>query len=217
MKKLISTILLILVLTVSVAVAAACGGTEDGEKSGFKTYTMEAEYTDLTGVYGGGHSAEATGVDMIYGDGTDAQKEMGWSSGYFVAFTHKEGVKLTFRFESSAAVSNATIELRVGSEMGELTFTPQSFEISLNGETIDYGNMTVANSPVLGEMKFYDKTISNSAALKKGENILTLTVLANELAGGTTAGPIIDCVKITTSATLKWNDKTDNPANRGSI
>lgn len=230
MKKFIAVALATLSAIAAAATLAACdstpadtgnsGNNGGGNPSGggkITTYTMEAEYTNLDGVYGGGHSSEASGVNMIYGDGSQAQKDMGWSNGYFVAFTHKEGVQLKFVFDSPEAVSNAVIVLRLGSEMGNLTFTPSAFEVSLNGTDIDYGSISLENSPVLSEMKFYDKTVTSSASLVKGENTLTLTVLANDLAGGTTAGPIIDCVKITTSAQLTWTDLTDNPGNRGAI
>lgn len=214
MKKIILTVCLLCMIMCACAFAA-CGG--NGSGGGVETYVFEAEYTDLTDVQGGGHSNEASGVGMIYGNGTEEDLAREWSSGYFVAFTHKEGVKITFEFESSEAVNGAVIVLRVGSEMGKLTFNSSSFEVKLNGTAIDYGNMTVENSPVLDDMKFYDKTLTANASLLKGKNELTLTVLANELSGGTTAGPIIDCVKVSTKAKLSWTPLTDNPSKRGEI
>ena len=178
------------------------------------SFIMEAEYVDFTGLVGGGHSNEQYEEMMIYGNGSDEEIAMGWSNGYFVSATHKEGICLTFVFTSDREVSNATIVLRLGSEMGNLTFSPDEFEIKLNGEVIDYNPMYINNTPVLEEMKFVDKTITNTATLVEGENTLTLTVLANTLSGGTTAGPIIDCVKITSSANLDWNPLLDNPDKR---
>ncbi|MDD2575791.1 MAG: hypothetical protein PHD47_04930 [Acholeplasmataceae bacterium] len=216
--KILYTISALIITTSMVACGPSTNGNDDPDKGEIQTYIMEAEYVDLSDVKGGGHSNEASGVDVIYGDGTEAEKEAGWSNGYFVAFTHKEGVQLTFVFNASEAATGATIVLRLGSEMGELTFSPSSFSVNLNGEEIDYGNVTIAsNSPSLGEMVFYDKTITTTATLVEGENILTLTVLANELAGGTTAGPIIDCVKITTNVELEWTELIDNPDRRGEI
>mgnify|MGYP000862247864 FL=1 len=222
MKNFITKVLYIisaLIITTSLVACGPSNNNDDDSKQGkIQTYVMEAEYVDLSDVKGGGHSNEASGVDVIYGDGTETQKEAGWSNGYFIAFTHKEGVQLKFVFTASKATTGATIVLRLGSEMGELTFNSSSFSVNLNGQEIEYGNMTIAsNSPSLSEMVFYDKTIATTAALKEGENVLTLTVLANELAGGTTAGPIIDCVKITTNVELEWVELTDNPDRRGEI
>lgn len=189
-------------------------GGEENNDNLHGSFIMEAEYVDFTGLVGGGHSNEQYEEMMIYGNGSDEEIEMGWSNGYFVSATHKADICLTFVFNSDAEVNNATIVLRLGSEMGDLTFAPDNFEIMLNGEEIDYNPMYITNTPVLEEMKFVDKTITNRATIKEGENVLTLRVLANTLSGGTTAGPIIDCVKITSTANLTWNPLLDNPDKR---
>ena len=178
------------------------------------SFVMEAEYVDFTGLVGGGHSNEQYEEMMIYGNGSQEEIDLGWSNGYFVSATHKADICLTFNFTSDKEVSNAMIVLRLGSEMGDLTFAPDNFEIKLNGEAIDYNPMYITNSPVLEEMKFVDKTITTKATIKAGENTITLKVLPNTLSGGTTAGPIIDCIKITSGATLNWNPLTDNPDKR---
>ncbi len=218
--------LLLAVMIASTLAFTSCdviNGLFGGEKTGTggsqkpdgpSSFVMEAEYVDFTGLVGGGHSNEQYEEMMIYGNGSDAEKELGWSNGYFVSATHKEGICLTFVFTSDKAVENATIVLRLGSEMGNLNFTPDDFEVSLNGEAIDYEPMYLTSSARLEDMKFVDKTVTNEASIKAGENVLTLTVLANTLAGGTTAGPIIDCVKITSGAKLEWNPLIDNPAKR---
>lgn len=180
-------------------------------------FVMEAEYVDFTGLVGGGHSNEQYEEMMIYGNGSQAEKDKGWSNGYFVSATHQADICITFNFTSDVAVSDATLVLRLGSEMGNLTFTPDNFEVKLNGVALDYNDMYLTNSPTLEEMKFVDKTVTNRAAIKAGANTLTLTVLPNTLAGGTTAGPMIDCVKITSSANLTWNPLTDNPAKREEV
>lgn len=216
MKKTLLTIISILCLTLITFTFVACG-SGNGGKGEYKTNIMEAEFTDLTGVYGGGHSSEASGVDMIFGDGTQAQKDAGWSSGYFIGFTHRAGVVITFKFNAEDAATGVTLMLRLGSELGNLTFDPLSFGVELNGTSLNYTPITVSNTPVLAEMKFFDKTVATNATLKKGENVIKLIVLENELAGGTTAGPIIDCIKVTTNVALNWTEKTENPSQRGSI
>ena len=180
-------------------------------------FVMEAEYVDFTGLVGGGHSNEQYEEMMIYGNGSQAEKDKGWSNGYFVSATHQADICITFNFTSDKEVTDATLVLRLGSEMGNLTFAPDNFEVKLNGEAIDYNPMYLTNSPTLEEMKFVDKTVSNNVTIKAGANTLTLKVLANTLSGGTTAGPIIDCVKITSSANLTWNPLKDNPAKREEV
>lgn len=224
--KRLTSVVLLAVMIASAFAFTSCdviNGIIGGEKpsnggsqkpDGPSSFVMEAEYVDFTGLVGGGHSNEQYEEMMIYGNGSDAEKELGWSNGYFVSATHKEGICLTFNFTSDKAVENATIVLRLGSEMGNLNFTPDDFEVCLNGEAIDYEPMYLTNSARLEDMKFVDKTVTNEASIKAGENVLTLTVLANTLSGGTTAGPIIDCVKITSGAKLEWNPLTDNPEKR---
>ena len=51
--------------------------------------------------------------------------------------------------------------------------------------------------------------------LKAGKNTVTLKILANDFRNGQTGGPTIDCMKVTTTATLTWDPKTDNPSRKG--
>lgn len=201
-----------------VAALAACGdGTGDGGSgSGSKSYVIEAEYINLDGVSGAGVSSDQSGVEMIYGDGTQAQKDIGWSNGYFVGYTYASNLTLEFAFNVDKAAT-ATIVLRLGSEIGDISLDPSIFSVKLNGTEITYSNMYIENSEI-GSMKFQDKTVTTAANLKEGENKLTLTVLTNTLINGTkTGGPCVDCVKVQTSAKLTWTDKSDNPSRRGEI
>ncbi|HIW03834.1 MAG TPA: hypothetical protein H9692_03835 [Firmicutes bacterium] len=213
--KRIATVLLAGVLAVAaVAAFTACGDSTG--TSGSDTYVMEAEYIDLDDVSGAGISSDQSGVDMIYGDGTEAQKELGWSNGYFVGYTYSSGLELNFVFDSDKDAT-ATVILRLGSELGDINLDPTNFSVILNGTEITYSSMYVENSSI-DSMKFTDKTVTSSASVKKGENTLTLKVLSNTLMNGTkTGGPCVDCVKLQTSAKLTWTDKTDNPDRRGSI
>ena len=213
--KRIATVLLAGVLAVAaVAAFTACGDSTG--TSGSDTYVMEAEYIDLDDVSGAGISSDQSGVDMIYGDGTEAQKELGWSNGYFVGYTYSSNLELNFVF-SSDKDATATVILRLGSELGDIMLTPDNFEVSLNGTPINYAAMTIQNSESMAKMKFEDKTLTSNASLLQGENTISVRVLDNDLRGSTTGGPTIDCVKIRTDAILRYTENTDNPANRGSI
>ena len=187
-----------------------------GGGGGTKTFIMEAEYIDLDGLFGSGISSDQHGVEMIYGDGTEAQKNLGWSEGYYVGFTYASNLKFDFVFQSDRAAT-ATIVVRLGSELGELNLDPTTFEVALNGTPISYQSLSVGNSE-MASMKFYDKTVTTNAELKEGENLISLTILPNTFCNGAkTGGPCIDCVKLTSKADLSWNPKTDNPSLRGQI
>lgn len=216
MKKIIAFVCAAISMVLIVTAFAACGGEGDTRPGGMNTYVMEAEYINLDGIQGAGLSNQAKGVNMIYGNGTAAEKELGWSNGYYVGFTYAAGITLNFTFTADNAES-ATIILRLGSEIGDLMLTPSDVAVKLNGEDINYASMQVATSPSMAEMSFTDKTVTSSALLQKGENTLSIMILENTLHGGQPGGPMVDCVKITTKAGLTWTDKTDNPDRRGSI
>ncbi len=205
-----------LALTAAVSLAACGGGGNNAGGGGRDTYTMEAEYVDIADVKGSGLSSDQSGYNLIYGDGTQEQKDLGWSSGYYVGYTYTAEFRLDFVFTADKAAS-ATIIMRLGSELGELLLTPDNFEVSLNGTPINYASMTVENSESMAAMKFADKTLTNSASLVQGENTISIRILENDLRSGSTGGPTIDCIKIQTDAVLDYKENTDNPAQRGGI
>ena len=184
--------------------------------AGVENYVMEAEYIDWTDVKGAGLSSEQSGVDMIYGDCTDAQKELGWSSGYYVGYTYSIQTKLDFVFTAETA-ETASFVLRLGSELGDLNITPDDMEVALNGEAISYGSIYVANSESMAQMKFYDKTCGTNLNLKQGENTLSISIKENTLRGNGTGGPCIDCITVQTKSKLTYEEHTDNPSKRGQI
>ncbi len=196
-------------LLITSATLVACA-----KKSTSKTYVMEAEYIDLDDVQGSGISSDQGGVQMIYGNGTQEEKNAGWSNGYFVGFTYAPNLKLDFVFNSSKRATS-TIVLRLGSELGDLNLDPSIFEVQLNEDVIPYSSLTVNNSADYANMKFYDKTLSTNVRLAQGQNVLSLIILPNSLKpGGTSGGPTVDCVKITTKAKLTWEEKKDNITRR---
>ncbi len=213
------------ILTLSLAAAALCGammisacGEGDttgtgGSTGGSDIFVMEAEYIDLSNVHGAGISSDQQGVQMIYGKGTDAEKQRGWSSGYYLGYTYSASIKLNFVFESDRDATG-TVILRLGSELGSsISLDPSIFSVSINGEEVGYNAMYIESS-LMEEMRFYDKTVTTNATIKKGSNTITLSVLPNDLKMGQTGGPMVDCVKVQTDAVLSWTAKTDNIAAR---
>lgn len=216
-KRIIALIALVTVFAVSLTgcdmINGLLGGSTGGG-SGAKTYTLEAEYIDLTNVKGAGESSSQAGVQMIYGTG-EADKAKGWSEGYFVGYTYVANLKLDFNFKSDAD-AKATVIVRLGSELGNLMLTPDIFEVQLNGTTVPYASLSLNGGTTLEDIKFYDLVVNTNAQLKAGDNTISLIVRDNKLvANERVGGPCVDCIKITTSANVTWSPKTDNPANRG--
>lgn len=201
----------------SIFVFTACDKHEgnDTPPTGAQVYVMEAEYLDLDGITGGGISSSMEGPDLIFGNGTQEEKDKGWSNGYYVGFTYTIGFRLDFVFNSDAAAS-AIISVRLGSELGEILLTPDAFSVKLNDVEIHYNPKIIPGSD-MQNMEFVDMTVSTSAQLVEGENIISLIVNANTFNSGQVGGPMIDCIKVTTTAQLTWVEKTDNPDRRGAI
>ncbi len=184
------------------------------------TYVMEAEYIDLSDVSGAGLSDSKSGVAVIYGDGTQAQKDLGWSEGYYVSSSYSTDFQLTFVFTCDKAATG-TIVLRLGSEIGNINMSSNDFEVKLNGNAITYSNMYISGAGDLASVVFSDKTLTTEASFVEGENTITLHTLPNSLRGtggnGSLGGPMIDCIKITTDAKVTFTEHKDNPDQRGAI
>ena len=213
MKKLLSVLLCAVCALTLCFSAVACddSGDDSGNTSpgGYQTYVMEAEYIDLDGIRGSGVSNEMIGVNMIFGNGTAEEKANGWSNGYFVCGTDADKLQLKFVFDSEAATTGVSFTLRFGNERETFTFTPDTLSIQLNGEEIDYSPITVQGPCTLEEMTFKDYVIGNNLSLKKGENVITLTVHAESGAAYAT-GPRVDCIKLKSKSKLTFHAKTGN-------
>ncbi|MBO5328205.1 MAG: hypothetical protein J6B04_03435, partial [Clostridia bacterium] len=165
---------LVVVTAVTGLVFSGCGDKND-DNGGNKTYTLEAEYIDLSEVQGAGESSSQAGVQMIYGDGDQEDKDKGWSEGYFVGYTYVADLQLDFNFTSDKE-STATIILRLGSELGSLNLTNSIFEVKLNGKTVPYASLSVPGGTVLEEIQFHDLKLKDNAKINAGENTISLIV-----------------------------------------
>lgn len=188
---------------------------------GTKTYTFEAENTDLTGKVGPGFSGESLGADMIVADVSGADNQ-GASGGRFVSSLYKKGLGLEFYIASSDAVENATITVSVAYDSslekpGSLTFTSDEYQVIVNGTPMEFDDFTVVKG-----QKFSDKIVIEGVSLKEGANFIQLLTNNdrhpwNSPGEGTyqASAPVIDCIKITTSSVLMWDENYGLPANIG--
>ena len=181
-----------------------------------QTYVMEAEETNLEGPpqkVGSGASGSAYGRQMI----TRPRRDNA-SGGAAVGWLHGFGLGIDFVFESSAAVSNATVyvivtdetsvveEYRPGStDTGSIT----KLDITVNGVLYTNWEPIIAEgadfwSDEDGILKFYAIEIPN-VSIKLGSNEIGVYVGSNSNpAVGKPRGPDIDCIKISTAANLTW-------------
>lgn len=210
MKKFIKIGLLTALSSLFCFAFAACG-----EEGGSETYTFEAEYAMLP-TTGAGWSGGMGGVSP------DADGDFNASNEYFVVGMYAKGSTLTFEINSDKAVDDAKIVARFSTEdpasllnSGEsnpksFTITKDTFQIKVNGTALDYSDISFNN--VKATNKFKDYTVGTNVSLKEGKNVIELVTNNNKSLGGTTeaTAPIVDNIKITTSATLSWTPLLSN-------
>ena len=188
-------------------------GDNGGSSAGKNTLIMEAEYINIDNVAGAGISNNNSGLSMIYGNGSDAEKEM-WSGGYYVGYTHNDQCVMEFKFTASKATT-ANISIDLGCELQDMVFDSESFAVEVNGVAQMYGNWDIQCSE-MDKATFKTCRLAAPVQLVEGENTITLKVLSNDIGGeGVTRGPLVDFVKVVaTDAELSWEPCDDNPYRR---
>jgi len=167
-------------------------------KTGTDVYTFEAEQTDLTGKTGPGFSGSASEGDMVV-DSTSA------SGGKAVSYMYKNGLALNFCIASDTAVSDATIVLSLAAEMDSINFTSEEFQILVNDTALPYSDVSLPN-----DSTFRDAITLTGVSLKEGANTIVLKVNNSKRPMGDAStyaatAPMIDCIRIETSAVLIWD------------
>lgn len=190
------------------------------EVAGSKNYKFEAELTDISGLKGSGYSNEAEGKSMVQRDVSGKSQA---SNGFWMGFLYIKGCALTFEFESKTKVTDATLKLRLSAEfVNELLLKSSQFTVRLNGVGIDYNDIRITDiDPSISAAKraFQDFTVGENLTLEAGRNTIVLTVDNNTPLTGTNGvpaggkiqatAPLVDCIKITTAATLSWTPYTE--------
>lgn len=174
------------------------------------TFIMEAEYINMENMSGGGYSGSASGTAMI---GKDEDNNLSASNGHYVTYTHSDDLEFIFNFKSTIK-TDGELNLRLSSDLGDVTFTPESFSIILNDIEVDYSVINILYSGLgSGQVsEFSDFLITKKLPLIEGDNVLKLIVKENDLfpVRGGTMGPVVDCVKITSNSILSWTPLTSN-------
>lgn len=173
-------------------------------KTGSSTYVFEAEETNLTGKTGPGFSGSAQEGGMIIPN-TSA------SNGKAVSYMYKNGNSLEFYIASDENVSDAKVILSLAAEMDNINFNSTEFQVIANGNALSYSDVSLPNNET-----FSDAITLNSVNLTKGANLIQLKVNNSKRPLGTgstysATAPMIDCLKITTSAVLTWDQNYKLP------
>ena len=184
MKKLLA---LLLALALMLPVFAAMA--EDNE------YQFEAEYTELEGLEGLGVSGSPTGIGLV---SESAKAE----NGYYVGNLGTAS-PITFVINSDSDAV-ATLKLRVGSNiLGSCAWNPTTLKIIINGEELQYEEFTTDNGDdPMDQNNFKVKKIGE-IKLVAGENTIVIVAGDNNYRSNLPSAPSIDCIKLTTSATLE--------------
>lgn len=200
----------------SAATMAACGGnggTDDGTlpvPEGSTEYVFEAEYVDCSkignvdGWSGGGANTDVVAPDM---------GGYGASNGFYVTYLYTNNVTIQFVINSDKAVNDARLVWRLSAEGADYTISPSNYKVAVNGTELQYAPVQFTGVPGVGSMlPFKDYVLATNVSLKEGENIISFTTANSTSLGGTTTAtaPIIDCIKIVTSATLTWTPVESN-------
>lgn len=173
-------------------------------KTEASTYVFEAEDTDLTGKSGPGFSGTAQEEGMIVV--SDAA-----SGGNYVSYLYQRNVSLEFYIASGEAVSDATITISIAAEMENINFNSDEFQVLINGEAASYSAVQLPN-----DKTFRDGITITGVSLKEGANFIQLKVNNSKRPQGTgstyaATAPMVDCIKITTSAVLMWDQNYGLP------
>lgn len=180
-------------------------------KTGESTYVFEAENVNLNDKAGPGYSGENAGPGMIV-----TNTNVGASGNKFVAYQCKNGNSLEFYIASDEAVEDATLVVRFAAEFSSMTLTPDKYQISVNGTALDYDDIVLTLPDGENQSQFADFAIEG-VSLKEGANLVQLKTTNNDALGGTLSAtaPIIDCIKITTTAVVIWDGTYGLPMNIG--
>lgn len=209
-------VLLMICLSVFTLALMGCGGDSPAPVDG--EVVFEAEGIDLTGLAGHGYSNEASECGMIQGENTKSIREnskvlKSLSNGYFVGFFTTPDTTLTFNFTADKDSQNNTMKLRLGSEYGSMKLSPSVMAIKVNGEELNYDEITVRGKKLEGlnivyAEPFRDYEISVPFALQEGDNKIEITILQNKLGIENTAvesvGPGVDCIKVKSDSKLTF-------------
>ncbi|MBR1814409.1 MAG: InlB B-repeat-containing protein [Lachnospiraceae bacterium] len=182
--------------------------------TGTNEWVFEVENTDLSTKTGAGLSGTTSKGGMLVSDSSK-----GASGGVYLSYQYITGNQVEFVLVSDEEVSDVTLVARLSQEARNYTYNSSNYNISLNGESLDYGDIVFTDVPGFTAdgaepLAFADYTLGTGLTLKKGRNTITFTVANADALTGTTmnaASPLLDCIKLTTEAVVTWDGSAGLP------
>ena len=116
------------------------------------------------------------------------------------------------------------MKLRLSGELvNTVVLNNKDFTVALNNETLKYNEIRIEGitpgTATTEKREFQDFVVGENLTLKAGENTVKLTVTNKKPLTGTdgnaaggkvsATAPLIDCIKITTTAKLSWTPYPD--------
>ncbi len=191
--------------------------------TGTHEYVFEAENTNLDGKAYPGLSGSASAGGLIQTYTTNARGEaLNANGNKFVGYQTTEGASVDFIIVSDRTVTDATIVLRLSKELSDYTLSTSNYNIKLNNVALEFQPIAFTNVPqqtggdvsALYALPFQDYVIAENVTLKEGRNNINCIVANSDPIPNTTItanGPLVDCLKITTSAVLDWSVRNGLP------
>ena len=177
------------------------------------------------GMPGATYSGGQNGLGLIGKDFiVDGKTKYGTSGNYtvgtsqvagFAHFLYIKNDTLTWELESDVAATNVTMFMRLSAEYGiadaltdEVTswVDQDTFPITVNGEKLQYGKVTLHNIIPMDFIPFQDYFVSATINLVAGKNTIQMKVDNKVTLNGTIASsaPVVDCIKLYSPSTLTW-------------
>lgn len=203
----------------SAAVTAPVTITAAWEKavSGVQTYVFEAEDTNLSGKTGPAISGTANEIGMIV-----LSEGYGASNDRSVGYLYQYGNSLEFYVAADEDLSDVTLSVSLSAEMEDLTLTPDTYGMYLNGEKLQYETIEIKDVPAFDAASYVAESVpfqyyllGENLTLNKGANVIKLVTENNDAYTGTTMvahAPLVDAVKIETEGVVTWDENYDVPA-----
>ena len=203
----------------SQAITADTTITATWEKAveGTQEYVFEAEDTNLSGKTGPAISGTANEAGMIV-----LSEDRNASNDRSVGYLYQNGSSLEFYIVSDEEVSDATIYVSLSAEMEDLEIDASTYGIYLNGEKLDYGTISITDVPAYdsttysadcADFEYY--LLGEDLTLKEGANVIQLVTENSDGYTGTTMvahAPLVDAIKIETTAVVTWDENYGVPA-----